>query len=62
MPSAGHNASAAKCPTLVIPICPIFQRLVLLTSDNIQLNDVLHIVNFEDWSSELRNHRYHMKS
>lgn len=35
-----------------------FQQLVYLTSDTIQLNDVLHIVDWESWSDDIIAHSY----
>uniref|UniRef100_A0A1I7XE36 NR LBD domain-containing protein n=1 Tax=Heterorhabditis bacteriophora TaxID=37862 RepID=A0A1I7XE36_HETBA len=32
--------------------------LTYLSSDNTEISDVLHIVEFEDWTVELREHRY----
>uniref|UniRef100_A0A1I7UQH7 Nuclear receptor domain-containing protein n=1 Tax=Caenorhabditis tropicalis TaxID=1561998 RepID=A0A1I7UQH7_9PELO len=33
-------------------------ELVHLSTDNIQLSDVLHVIDLGDWSMELRDHRY----
>ncbi|CAB3404926.1 unnamed protein product [Caenorhabditis bovis] len=32
--------------------------IVYLSTENIQLSDVLHVIDLGDWSSELRQHRY----
>ncbi|GMT26951.1 hypothetical protein PFISCL1PPCAC_18248, partial [Pristionchus fissidentatus] len=33
-------------------------NLVHLTNDNVELNDVLHIVDWGDWSADIRKHSY----
>ncbi|CAI2335047.1 unnamed protein product [Caenorhabditis sp. 36 PRJEB53466] len=42
---------------MVLLVASIME-LVHLSTDNIQLSDVLHVIDLGDWSMELRDHRY----
>ncbi|CAB05637.1 Nuclear hormone receptor family member nhr-61 [Caenorhabditis elegans] len=46
-----------RVSTMVLLLASIME-LVHLTTDNIQLSDVLHVIDLGDWSQELRDHRY----
>lgn len=46
-----------RLSNMVLFVASIME-LVHLSTDNIQLSDVLHVIDLGDWSLELRDHRY----
>ncbi|CAL2030922.1 unnamed protein product [Caenorhabditis brenneri] len=46
-----------RLSNMVLFVASIME-LVHLSTDNIQLSDVLHVIDLGDWSMELRDHRY----
>ncbi|UMM16756.1 hypothetical protein L5515_013632 [Caenorhabditis briggsae] len=46
-----------RVSNMVLFVASIME-LVHLSTDNIQLSDVLHVIDLGDWSTELRDHRY----
>ncbi|KAF8367941.1 nhr-62 [Pristionchus pacificus] len=51
------NLSAMRIGNLTLLLAAA-TNLVHLTNDNVELNDVLHLVDWGDWSADIRKHSY----
>lgn len=52
-----EQEQGVRLSNMVLFVASIME-LVHLSTDNIQLSDVLHVIDLGDWSMELRDHRY----